>query len=204
LQLLSSIGLVHHSQPTPHLLALIPLHPYTLPCGFETLVLTLSQLRQPSFRSHTLSGYYLIQIAHSHGGYDLRSLLIQIAHSLHTRLVSHLYYLGFLFYFINLWFVLCSHCRVICIWILNKFSSTIGMWERSWVLLLCEIFISVWGWARWWAPCVYEYAWKRKRKLILFLSFETIAKEDNAGKFFNLILADQDLFIHPHSLTLYD
>ena len=68
---------------------------HTLPYDFETLVLTLSQSRQPSFRSHTLGGYDLVQIVHSHGVYDLCSLLIQIAYCLHKRLVSHLHYLGY-------------------------------------------------------------------------------------------------------------
>ena len=83
--------------------------------SLATLVLTPSQSRKPSFKSHTLGGYCLIQIAYSHNGYDLRSLLIQIAHSLHKRLVSHLHYLGLLLYFINLRFVLCS--RYCVIWI---------------------------------------------------------------------------------------
>ena len=140
--LLSTLSLARHSRPTPHSLSLIPLHPYTLPCDFETLVLTLSQSWQPSFRSQTLGGYDLVQITHSHSGYDLRSLLIQIAHSLHTRLVSHLHYLGFLFYFINLRFVLCFHCSVIWIWILNKFASR-RLWEEKMICCFSHLFCCV-------------------------------------------------------------
>ena len=93
--------------------------------------------------THTLTiTKIFVRIAHSYDGYNLCSLLILIAHSLHTRLVSHLHYLGFLFYFINLRFVLCFHCSVIWIWILNKFASR-RLWEEKMICCFSHLFCCV-------------------------------------------------------------